>query len=655
MHTSQAAVWKPSSDRITSSRMYSFLREASAKRGFQPDWDHLYQWSIQQPEEFWSDAADFTKLIWHKRGREVLSGNSMFGARWFPGSQLNYAENLLSPIKYSAQPVLISYVEGAERRTWSGQELWNDVARLAAWFKSLHIAPGDRIAGVLVNGPEAVIAMLAATSIGAIWSSCSPDFGVSGILDRFSQIEPKILLITSSYLYNGKRIEPIRGVREISGALPSLIQTVPVEHLDSSPQGFEGLTLNSILQNHSSAKDNEGYLPLTFEPMDFSDPLYVLYSSGTTGKPKCIVHSVGGTLLQHKKELSLHTDLREGDKLFYFTTCGWMMWNWMVSALSVGASIVTYDGAVVLESHDILWRIVEQEKVNVFGTSPKFISSCRNASYIPQYSFSPLKTILSTGSPLPPESYLWVYDQVKQDVQIASISGGTDIISCFMLGNPLLEVHPGEIQSAGLGMAIESWNDEGQRVQGVKAELVCVKPFPSMPIGFWKDHSGEKYRDAYFSYFEERQVWRQGDWVSIQDYGSVIVYGRSDTTLNPGGVRIGTSEIYRQTESFPEIQDSIVVGVPKGDDVVVSLFIKLAHDVDLGDLKARLKQRIRAELTPRHVPERIYVVRDIPYTRSGKKVELAVLNAILGRPIGNGDALMNPEALKEYMGILERA
>ncbi|MEI8026532.1 MAG: acetoacetate--CoA ligase [Pseudomonadota bacterium] len=655
METSQAAIWKPNSDRITSSRMYSFLRETSAKRGFLPDWNHLYQWSIQQPEEFWSDAADFTKVIWHKRESEVLSGDSMFGARWFPESQLNYAENLLSPIKYSAQPVLISYVEGAERRTWTGQELWNDVSRLATWFKSLRIAPGDRIAGVLVNGPEAVIAMLAATSVGAIWSSCSPDFGVSGILDRFSQIEPKILFITSAYLYNGKRIEPIHGVREISGSLPSLVQTVAVEHLEARNQGFESPTLSSILQNPSGAKDSEGYLPLTFEPMDFGAPLYILYSSGTTGKPKCIVHSVGGTLLQHKKELSLHTDLGAGDKLFYFTTCGWMMWNWMVSALSVGASIVTYDGAVVLESNDILWRMVEQEKVNVFGTSPKFISSCMKASYIPHYSFSHLKTILSTGSPLPSESYAWVYDHVKQNVQIASISGGTDIISCFMLGNPLLEVHPGEIQSAGLGMAIESWNDDGQRVQGVKAELVCVKPFPSMPIGFWNDPSGEKYREAYFSYFKNRQVWRQGDWVSIQDHGSVIVYGRSDTTLNPGGVRIGTAEIYRQTESFPEIQDSIVVGVPKGDDVMVSLFIKLVNDVDVDDLKTRIKQRIRAELTPRHVPERIYVVSDIPYTRSGKKVELAVLNAILGLPIGNADALMNPEALKEYMGILGKA
>ncbi len=655
METSQAAIWKPNSDRITSSRMYSFLREISAKRGVLPDWNSLYQWSIQKPEEFWSDVADSTKVIWQKRGNEVLSGDSMFGARWFPESQLNYAENLLSPIKHSSQPVLISYAEGAERRTWTGQELWNDVARLAAWFKSLHIAPGDRIAGVLVNGPEAVIAMLAATSIGAIWSSCSPDFGVSGILDRFSQIEPKILFITSAYLYNGKRIEPLLGLQEISGSLPSLIQTVAVEHLKGSTQRFEGLTLGSILQDHSSAKDSEGYLPLAFEPVSFGAPLYILYSSGTTGKPKCIVHSVGGTLLQHKKELSLHTDLGEGDKLFYFTTCGWMMWNWMVSALSVGASIVTYDGAVVLEANDILWRIVEQENVNVFGTSPKFISSCMKASYIPQYSFSHLKTILSTGSPLPSESYLWVYDRVKPNVQIASISGGTDIISCFMLGNPLLDVHPGEIQSAGLGMAIESWNDKGQRVQGAKAELVCVKPFPSMPIGFWNDPSGEKYKDAYFSFFKDRQVWRQGDWVSIQDYGSVIVYGRSDTTLNPGGVRIGTAEIYRQTESFPEIQDSIVVGVPKGDDVMVSLFIKLTHAVDEEDLKTRLKKRIRAELTPRHVPELIYVVHDIPYTRSGKKVELAVLNAILGLPIGNADALVNPEALKEYMGIIGKA
>jgi len=654
METLPGAIWKPSSDRIKSSRMHSFLKEASAKRGFLPDWSHLYQWSIDKPEEFWSDTADFTKLIWHTRKGEVLSSEDMVEARWFPQSQLNYAENLLMPIKYRSQPVLISYAEGAERRTWTGQQLWNDVARLADWFKSVHIVPGDPIAGVLVNGPEAVIAMLAATSIGAIWSSCSPDFGVSGILDRFSQIKPKILFITSAYLYNGKRWEPLAGIRDLSNSLPSLVETVAVEHLNGGVDGFDGPTLNSILQKGSSSFDREGYLPLAFESLDFGSPLYVLYSSGTTGKPKCIVHSVGGTLLQHKKELSLHTDLGERDTLFYFTTCGWMMWNWMVSGLSVGASIVTYDGAVVLEDNDILWRIVDHEKVNVFGTSPKFISSCMKASYKPKYGFSQLKTILSTGSPLPSESYTWVYDHVKQDIQIASISGGTDIISCFMLGNPLLNVYPGEIQSAGLGMAIEAWNDQGESVRGIKAELVCVKPFPSMPLGFWGDSTGEKYRDAYFGYFKGRQVWRQGDWVSIQEHGSVIVYGRSDTTLNPGGVRIGTAEIYRQTESFAEIQDSIVVGVPKADDVLVVLFIKLAKGADVDDLKARIKKRIRAELTPRHVPERIYVVSDIPYTRSGKKVELAVLNALLGKPIGNADALANPEALQEYQGMLEK-
>ena len=654
MEKSEAVIWKPSVERVKSSKMFNFLQLYSSKHGFQANWPQMYRWSIERPDEFWSAVSDFTEVTWQKRGPEAMMTKSMLETTWFPGSQLNYSENLLSSIKFTTRPVLISYAEGTSKRTWTGQQLWNDVARLAHYFRSLDIAPGDRIAGVLINGPEAVIAMLAATAVGAIWSSCSPDFGVSGILDRFTQIEPKILLMTKSYLYNGKRLDPILGLESISKSLPSLIETIVVDHLGEDDRQDLHSNFMNLLQNQNLEADKDGFFPLTFALREFGDPLFILYSSGTTGKPKSIVHSVGGTLLQHKKELALHSDLGEGDTLFYFTTCGWMMWNWMVSALSVGASLVTYDGAVGLEDFDLLWRIVEAEKVSVFGTSPKFISACIKSGYRSKHDFHHLKSILSTGAPLPPESYHWIYDQIKSDLQVASISGGTDIISCFMLGNPLLEVFPGEIQSAGLGMAIEAWNEQEESVVGLKAELVCTKPFPSMPLGFWKDEKGEKYRDAYFRYFKGQTVWRQGDWVSIQERGTVIVYGRSDTTLNPGGVRIGTAEIYRQTESFPEIQDSLVVGIPKGDDVIVSLFIKLAKQVEVESLKTRLKARIRAELTPRHVPEQIHIVADIPYTRSGKKVELAVQSALLGLPIGNLDALANPEALDEYRGLLNK-
>jgi acetoacetyl-CoA synthetase len=606
------------------------------------DYAALYAWSVESPGEFWeavwkfcgvSAATSYTTAV-----RDVLR---MPGARWFEGATLNFAANLLAPQRTGAAIVFANERDERVELTW--QELRTHVASVAASLRSLGVGKGDRVAGFIANRPEAIVAMLATASVGAVWSSCSPDFGIDAVLDRFGQIEPKVLFATDGYFYNGKSIDSLPALRSIAARLPTLRAVVVVPYRDREPdtRGIPGaMSYPQLLRQPGE---------LTFTPVAFDDPLYILYSSGTTGVPKCIVHGVGGTLLQHRKEHVLHTDISPGDVVFYFTTTGWMMWNWLVSALASGATLVLYDGAPLHPDPGVLWRLAERERINVFGTSAKYLSALEKSGHKPRehHALPALRSILSTGSPLAPSSFDFVYTEVKQDLQLASIAGGTDLISCFALGNPLLPVHRGELQCRGLGMKVEIFTADGRSVRGQKGELVCTAPFPSMPVGFWNDPDGRKYRRAYFERFPN--VWHHGDYAELTANDGVIIYGRSDAVLNPGGVRIGTAEIYRIVEQFAEIAESIVVGQDWADDTRVVLFVRLqaGHMLDAA-LERRLRDEIRARASPRHVPAKILAVADIPRTMNGKIVELAVRDAIHGRPIGNLDALANPEALDYF-------
>jgi acetoacetyl-CoA synthetase len=509
------------------------------------------------------------------------------------------------------------------------------------------VGVGDRVAGFVPNGPEAIIAMLAAASLGAIWSSCSPDFGAKGVLDRFGQIRPKVLFACDGYRYAGKRIDLRDRVREVAASLPGLVTVVGCSWLEERAD-WTDVPLAVAWDDFAAMGEGR---PLTFERLPFDHPLYILYSSGTTGLPKCIVHSAGGTLLQHLKELVLHTDLRRDDRIFYFTTCGWMMWNWLVSSLAVGATVVLYDGAALPEETDILWRLCGEERLAIFGTSAKYLALAEKEGVRPaRYDLRALRAILSTGSPLAPASYDWVYAAVKPDLRLSSISGGTDIVSCFALGDPTGPVYRGELQCLGLGMAVEVWDAEGRPVVEEQGELVCTKPFPSMPVAFWDDADGAKYRGAYFDFWPN--VWRHGDWAEVTERGGLVIYGRSDATLNPGGVRIGTAEIYRQVELEDEVVESLVVGQTWGDDVRIVLFVRLRPGLDLTEALAdRIKKRIRGNCSPHHVPKKILQVADIPRTLSGKIVELAVREVIHGRPVRNQDALANPQALELFRDL----
>ncbi len=630
-------LWTPTLAQIRDSNLAPLLERFG-------DYEALHRWSIEEPEAFWQTVWEMAALRSSVEAGSVRVEGGMRGTRWFPGSRLNFAENLLR--FDDDRPALVSVWETGQESTLDHAQLREQVARFRTFLVARGVGMGDRVAAFMPNRPEAVIAMLATASLGAIWSSCSPDFGFNGVMDRFGQIRPKVLLACDGYRYNGKAFSTCERVERIASAIESIGSVVLVPVLG------EGAVSAAV----SWAEATEETSPLVFEQLPFDHPLYILYSSGTTGVPKCIVHGAGGTLLQHAKELMLHTDVKPGDRLFYFTTCGWMMWNWLVSGLLCGAALVLYEGSPAWPDLGTLWRMASRHRITHFGTSPKFLTACAKAGVVPrQEDLSGLRVLLSTGAPLSVENFEWVYANVGP-IQVASICGGTDIVSCFMLGSPVSPVYAGEIQKRGLGMAVEAWTAEGQPVVGQKAELVCVKPFPSMPVGFWNDEDGSRYRRAYFEHFTDAQgqpVWRHGDFIEITERGGVIVYGRSDATLNPGGVRIGTAEIYRQVELLDEVVDSIVVGQRFRDDTRVVLFVVLREGLVLdAELKRRLRERIRHHCTPRHVPAVILQAPSVPRTISGKKVELAVTALIHGEEAANADALAAPEALEFYRTVV---
>jgi len=640
--SSNPIVWQPDATRIRESAMYQFMRQ----QGFD-NYADLHQWSIDEAAAFWTACSRFCNIAFDKAADAVLlRPDNIMDAGWFSGARLNFAEHLLRHT--GSESALVFCGEDGSRREISRDELRSSVARLALSLRNSGVEKGDRVAGFLPNCPEAVMAMLATASIGAIWSSCSPDFGVNGVLDRFGQIEPKVLFAVNAYLYNGKTCDTRASVASVVRAIPSLLQTVIVPFVD--PVAAVAEIRNEISWQDFLAAD----AALAITPVDFNHPLYIVYSSGTTGMPKCIVHGHGGTLLQQSKEHVLHTDVMDGDRLFYFTTCGWMMWNWLVCGLGAGATLILFDGAPFFNDGRILWEIAERERITIFGSSAKYLSALQNTTVRPKHDFSlpALRTVLSTGSPLAPESFDFVYAAIASDLQLSSISGGTDILSCFALGNPILAVRRGELQCKGLGMATEIFDDNGRSVVGEHGELVCTRPFPSTPIQFWNDPDGARYRAAYFERFPG--VWAHGDFAELTADGGMVIYGRSDSVLNPGGVRIGTAEIYRQVEKLDEIVESIAVGQVWEGDVRVVLFVVLKEGIELDEaLVSRIRNTVRENTTPRHVPAKVLAVAEIPRTKSGKIVELAVRSVVHGEEVKNTEALANPEALKHFRGRAE--
>ncbi len=635
-------LWTPDPAKTAATRMAQLIAARGAA-----DYGELWQWSVDRPADFWSTLWDFCGVVGDKGARVVVDGDRMPGARWFPDARLNYAENLLQ--RRDTGEALVFWGEDKVRRRLSRAALYAEVARFQQFLIAAGVGEGDRVAGYLPNLPETLIAMLATTALGAIWSSASPDFGVQGVLDRFGQIEPKVLVCVNGYWYNGKMVDCREKNAAVIAQLPSLRQTVVVPYLDCEP-------LSEPLPNVLAWSDMPSVVPdqeVLFKRLAFDHPLFIMFSSGTTGVPKCIVHCHGGVLLQHLKEHQLHSDVRPGDRLFYFTTCGWMMWNWLVSGLACGATLLLYDGSPFAAGGTVLFDYAAAEGMTHFGTSAKFIDAAAKLGLTPgrTHDLGALRAMFSTGSPLSPEGFDWVYSEIKKDILLASISGGTDIVSCFVLGNPVLPVYRGEIQCRGLGMAVDVFDDGGRPVRGEKGELVCTRPFPVMPVGFWNDPDGKKYRAAYFERFDN--IWCHGDFSELTAHDGMIIYGRSDATLNPGGVRIGTAEIYRQVEQLPEILEALVIGQdwPPGrnDDVRVVLFVRLCEGAVLDDeLIERVKRKIRDNTTPRHVPAKVVQVQDIPRTKSGKIVELAVRNVVSEQPVKNVEALANPEALEFF-------
>lgn len=648
MHNS---VWKPSQEYIKNSQISKFLNYLNQHKHITlKDSDALYDWSIANPEDFWSSFWQFSGIKASRKWDKVLeNGHDMLNAKWFVGSELNFAENLLA----RRDDELAIVFRGEDKVEWqyTYNELYHQVARLARSLRNLGVQKGDRVAGFMPNLPQTTIAMLAATSIGAIWSSCSPDFGVQGVLDRLGQIEPKVLFTIEGYFYNGKQLDCRDKVSEIVAKLPSVSKVIITDY--TSGKADISRIPNAVWWNDFLA--DVSVTQIEFEQVSFDHPLVIMYSSGTTGVPKCIVHSVGGTLIQHLKEHILHTNLARGDRIFYYTTCGWMMWNWLVSALAVGATLVLYDGSPTYPGPEVLWNYADDYNLTVFGTSAKYLASLEKTGYKPgtQNKLTHLAAILSTGSPLLPESYDYVYKDIKHDVCLSSISGGTDIVSCFALGNPVKAVYRGELQQRGFGMNVQIFTDDGKIAAiGEKGELVCTAPFPSQPIYFWNDKDKVKYKKAYFERFDN--IWCHGDYAALTEHNGMIIYGRSDTTLNPGGVRIGTAEIYRQVETIEEILEAVVVGHEIPGDVQVILFVRMQPGKELTEeLKKLISTRIRHGASPRHVPAKIIAVTDIPRTVSGKIAELAVKQTIHGEEVKNKDALANPESLTLFINLPE--
>ncbi|WP_417438166.1 acetoacetate--CoA ligase [Idiomarina sp.] len=636
------ALWQPSADTIANARMTDFLQQVNKDKNVAlANYHDLYQWSVDNDESFWSMVWDYFDVIGEKGSTIVTDKEKMPGAQWFPEASLNFAENLLR--HKDDHIALIFRGENGTRQQLTYAELNHEVAAFSEGLRQRGVEAGDRVAAMMPNCIETIIGMLATTSIGAIWSSCSPDFGVQGVLDRFGQIEPKVLITVDGYFYNGKNLNIKSKTADIIKQIPSIEATVLV-NFSQQKDRIKGDKVFSWSDFGDAEKTH-----IDFAPRNFNDPLYIMFSSGTTGVPKCIVHGTGGTLLQHLKEHGLHTDLDRDDNLFYFTTCGWMMWNWLVSGLAVGATLTLFDGSPFAPKPEFLWDVADEEGITVFGTSAKYLAALEKEGVKPgeSHKLEKLRSILTTGSVLPPESFDYVYRDIKKDLCLSSISGGTDIVSCFALGCPILPVYRGELQCRGLGLAVNVYDENGKPVKGEKGELVCENSFPCMPVSFWNDENGERYFSAYFDRF--KNTWAHGDFAELTEHDGVIIYGRSDAVLNPGGVRIGTAEIYRQVEKVDEVLESIAVGQQYDDDERVVLFVKLRDGIKLNDeLRQTIAKTIRANATPRHVPAVILQVDDIPRTISGKIVELAVRNVVHGDPVKNTDALANPEALDYF-------
>ena len=652
-------IWRPSATRVAEAHLTRFMEQVSTRKGLElRSYDDLYAWSVESTADFWTELARFADVRADWGEGPVMANDAgepsaqMPGARFFPKAKLNFAENLL---RYADdQAALIFRNERGTRKVFSYKDLHAEVARVAAGLRAAGVVTGDRVAGFLPNLPETVIAMLAATSLGATWSSCSPDFGVHGVIDRFGQIAPKVLFTADGYFYAGKTLDSLTPMGEMLKQLPSVERVVVIPYTSGTPElsRLGNAAARAVLWDAFGTRAE----PLQFTRVPFNHPQFILYSSGTTGVPKCIVHGAGGTLLQHQKEHLLHTDVHRSDKLFYFTTCGWMMWNWLVSGLATGATLILFDGSPFHSDAGALWRIAAEEKITIFGTSAKYLAAMDKSSFVPidSVDLGALRTVLSTGSPLLPDGFDYVYRSIKADVLLASISGGTDIVSCFALGCPIRPVNRGEIQCRGLGMKVDIFNDEGRPVRGDRGELVCTAPFPSMPVGFWNDPDGKKYRAAYFERFPG--TWHHGDYAAITEHDGLVIYGRSDAVLNPGGVRIGTAEIYSAVEGLSEVIEALAVGQDWDNDVRVVLFVRLRAGVALDEpLRKRIRETIRSNTTPRHVPAKVIAVPDMPRTLSGKLTELAVRNVIHGLPVKNVDALANPQALEHFRNLAELA